>query len=248
MPSSSQVVNLSISVGILDTIAVAMRFAARWRSEAAFAANDWLIIASLIPLYGMIATSTLLVKLGGLGKPMASLSPAQLSTFLKSTRVIVNEGTGQSPYFSIHPGAMFGAGVAREWYISGNFNGLCTERVDRKDIKAVVNFVDVEYTAKNPTRKRIRYFRVLVKADYTWMSRSQLIRCLSAQTLKNGKLEAVINEQQDRASQRIEIHKERGIHPDTGKELTNDDLDKMPWFSKGAQKKGKEDMDLDIPE
>lgn len=59
MPSSSQVVNLSISVGIFDTIAVAMRFAARWRSEAAFAADDWLIIASLVPLYGMIVTSTL---------------------------------------------------------------------------------------------------------------------------------------------------------------------------------------------
>ncbi|KAL9611397.1 MAG: hypothetical protein Q9167_003938 [Letrouitia subvulpina] len=168
----------------------------------------------------------------------------------RGTRVIVNEGTKQSPYFSIHPGAMFGAGVAREWLTSGKFDSIHTSVLDRKHIQAVVNFVDVEHTAKFPTRKQIRYFRVLVNNTYTWLSRSQLIRCLGPQALKSGRMEAVIGTQQDQASRRIEIHKERGINPDTGKELTNEELDKMPWFSEEARKKGAEDMEfvLDLPE
>ena len=45
----------SIALGVINTAAVALRILARWRSNAVFAADDALIIASLIPFYAMIA-------------------------------------------------------------------------------------------------------------------------------------------------------------------------------------------------
>ena len=53
-PVGDQVVRTSISFGVIDTFAVALRLLARWRSNAAFAADDALTVASLIPLYAMI--------------------------------------------------------------------------------------------------------------------------------------------------------------------------------------------------
>lgn len=53
-PVGNGVVRTSIVFGVVDTVAVALRLVARWRSNAAFAADDALIIASLVPLYAMI--------------------------------------------------------------------------------------------------------------------------------------------------------------------------------------------------
>lgn len=44
----------SIAFGVVDAIAVSLRMLARWRSKAAFAADDALIVASLVPLFAMI--------------------------------------------------------------------------------------------------------------------------------------------------------------------------------------------------
>ena len=43
-----------IAVGVAVTIAVILRLVARWRSKATFAVDDWLIVASLVPTYGML--------------------------------------------------------------------------------------------------------------------------------------------------------------------------------------------------
>ena len=53
-PVGEHVIRTSIVFGVIDSVAVALRLLARWRSNAAFAADDVLIIASLIPLYAMI--------------------------------------------------------------------------------------------------------------------------------------------------------------------------------------------------
>lgn len=53
-PVGDHVVRTSIAFGVIDTVAVALRLLARWRSNAAFAADDALIIFSLVPLYVMI--------------------------------------------------------------------------------------------------------------------------------------------------------------------------------------------------
>ena len=48
---------VSIAVGVLASLAVAVRFLARWRSKAPFALDDWFLVGSLLPFYGMLAIS-----------------------------------------------------------------------------------------------------------------------------------------------------------------------------------------------
>lgn len=56
---AASVVRLGIAFGIIDTVAVLLRLLARWRSNAAFAADDWWIVWSLVPLYSMVAVGTM---------------------------------------------------------------------------------------------------------------------------------------------------------------------------------------------
>ena len=53
-PVGDLVIRVSIAFGVTDTIAVALRLLARTRSKASLGADDALITASLIPLYGMV--------------------------------------------------------------------------------------------------------------------------------------------------------------------------------------------------
>lgn len=53
-PRGEELIRSSAGVVVVVTIAVLLRILARWRSKAAFAADDWLIVASLIPTYGML--------------------------------------------------------------------------------------------------------------------------------------------------------------------------------------------------
>lgn len=87
-PVGDQVVRTSISFGVIDTFAVALRLLARSRSNAAFAADDALTVASLIPLYAMIVIGHFGVEAGGLGLSTAvnlelGHGPSRISTFLK---------------------------------------------------------------------------------------------------------------------------------------------------------------------
>ena len=53
-PVGNRVLHTCLAFGIVDTIAVALRILARRRSNAVLAADDALIIASLIPFYAMM--------------------------------------------------------------------------------------------------------------------------------------------------------------------------------------------------
>ena len=53
-PLGLHVERTSIAFGVVDAIAVSLRMLARWRSNASFAADDVLIVASLVPLFAMI--------------------------------------------------------------------------------------------------------------------------------------------------------------------------------------------------
>ena len=53
-PVGHSVVCTSLAFGVIDATAVALRLLTRRRSNAAFAADDALIVASLIPLFVMI--------------------------------------------------------------------------------------------------------------------------------------------------------------------------------------------------
>ncbi len=53
-PRGDAMLYACIAIGIAVTIAVTLRLVARWKSKAAFAVDDWLIVASLVPTYGML--------------------------------------------------------------------------------------------------------------------------------------------------------------------------------------------------
>lgn len=99
-PRGTFVVYFSVAVAVIDTLAFALRIVARFQVKAAFAADDWWIVGSLIPLYLMIGAGAartspyalqridpdsccLVTSAGGLGRSMHDLSAKELSTFLK---------------------------------------------------------------------------------------------------------------------------------------------------------------------
>lgn len=55
-PRGDAVVRVSIVLGVIDTLAVILRFMARRKSKAKIAADDWIIAASLLPAYAMIVS------------------------------------------------------------------------------------------------------------------------------------------------------------------------------------------------
>ncbi len=58
-PGRDQVVRVTVACGVLATVAVCLRFVARWRSNASFAADDWWMFGSLVPSYGMLAVGSI---------------------------------------------------------------------------------------------------------------------------------------------------------------------------------------------
>ena len=57
MAARTKLYYISAAVGIIDTVAVLLRFSARQKSKANFGVDDIFIASSLIPLYGMIVSS-----------------------------------------------------------------------------------------------------------------------------------------------------------------------------------------------
>ena len=53
-PRGVWVICVSVVLGVIDTLAVILRFIARRKSESGLAMDDWLIAMSLIPAYFMI--------------------------------------------------------------------------------------------------------------------------------------------------------------------------------------------------
>ena len=58
-PRGARAVNISIAMGLLATAAVSLRVLARSKSKAPLAVDDWIVVASLLPLSGMICSSIL---------------------------------------------------------------------------------------------------------------------------------------------------------------------------------------------
>ena len=58
-PGRDRVAQVTVACGVLATVAVVLRFVARWRSKASFAADDWWMVASLIPSYSMLAVGSI---------------------------------------------------------------------------------------------------------------------------------------------------------------------------------------------
>lgn len=58
-PGRDQVIHLTIACGILATLAVFLRFVARWRSKSNLGADDWWMLATLVPSYVMLAVGSI---------------------------------------------------------------------------------------------------------------------------------------------------------------------------------------------
>ena len=85
----------------LTTVAVALRFLARWRTKLAYGADDICIGLSIIPLWCLVVlavistctfcpfvlehdlTAIIVVQQGGLGLPSQFLTPSQANVFYK---------------------------------------------------------------------------------------------------------------------------------------------------------------------
>lgn len=58
-PRGDSVVRWTIVLGVIDTFAVILRFLMRKKSGTKIAADDWWIMASLVPVYCMIGSASL---------------------------------------------------------------------------------------------------------------------------------------------------------------------------------------------
>ncbi|KAG7009144.1 ubiquitin carboxyl-terminal hydrolase 2 [Physcia stellaris] len=83
-PFGAHAINNSVAMGVMATVAVALRLLARSKSKAALAIDDWLIVGSLLPLLAMVCSSVIMVKLGGLGRPIQSLDRSETTLVLKT--------------------------------------------------------------------------------------------------------------------------------------------------------------------
>ena len=54
----------TIAFGVIDTMAVALRLFSRKKTKMGIAVDDWMIVASLVPAYGMIVSSGFCWSLG----------------------------------------------------------------------------------------------------------------------------------------------------------------------------------------
>lgn len=53
-PRGVKVLGATVTLGVIDTVAVMLRLLARRKTCAGLGADDWLIMASLLPAYAMI--------------------------------------------------------------------------------------------------------------------------------------------------------------------------------------------------
>ncbi|MCJ1462047.1 hypothetical protein MMC07_000647 [Pseudocyphellaria aurata] len=74
-PRGNNVMHWTIVLGIIDTLAVALRFFVRKRSGTKIATDDWMIMASLVPAYW--------VTKGGAGKHQKDLTPSETTLLFK---------------------------------------------------------------------------------------------------------------------------------------------------------------------
>ena len=95
------VLRTNIACGVLETIAVILRLAAQWKNNRKFYKDDWWIVATLIPSYGMMVVGMLsksasytlsagmthyvVVTIGGGGRRGSTLTPSELVLFLKAS-------------------------------------------------------------------------------------------------------------------------------------------------------------------
>jgi len=153
------------------------------------------------------------------------------------SRVIVNRGTDVNPYFDIYPGADFGKGVAKEWLEEGIYESKDLPRnTAAKDMRIYgrvkvkkTNQQRINQTAR--TQSEIQYYLIEALGGHYQSTRSALsgMKGLSPAILR--RIDAQLDVQNEQLLAELDQCQENNEHPDTGEQLTNADIKKMPWLS-----------------
>lgn len=152
-----------------------------------------------------------------------------------ASRHILNVGTKRTPVYRCFPGATFGRGTGADWVMRFPLPQARDVR-DRKaiDMVAVGAMTMVETESKGRNHP-ITYFSVEWKGEeqMEWLTRSELMSVCG----KNYTAAAFKVLHQQWQSQRLflEDMKQKGLHPDTEKPLTDTDIADMPWLAPESQ-------------
>ncbi|KAL9041818.1 MAG: hypothetical protein Q9214_003976, partial [Letrouitia sp. 1 TL-2023] len=174
------------------------------------------------------------------------------------SRVIVNRGTEENPYFESYPGATFGKGVAKEWLEKGTYECMDLPKdVEGQKIKIDAR-VKVERTTQKlasktgRTNSQIQYYMCTVGEEKYISTRSALSRAKGVSAAKLKFHDAQLDRQGKQVLAELDECREKNEHPDTGEQLTDTDIEEMPWLSSDAiamtqeEDSGSKDEDEDI--
>ena len=153
------------------------------------------------------------------------------------SRVIVNRGTEQNPYFEIYPEAEFGKGVAKQWLENGTYE--CEDLL--KDTEArrmqIYGRVKVKRTSRKPenkaarTQSEIQYYLIKVGDEDYISTRSTLSGMKELSPTKLKRIDVQLNHQNEQLLTELDNCREQNEHPDTEEQLTKADIEEMPWLS-----------------
>lgn len=174
------------------------------------------------------------------------------------SRVIVNRGTEENPYFDIHPGAAFGKGVAKEWLEDGTYECEDLPKDTTAKQMTIYGRVKVERTTQKRvtktgrTNSQTQYYLIKVGAEEYVSTRSTLSGKKGLSPAKLQRIDAQLDRQNEQLLAELDQCREKNEHPDTGEQLTSADIEEMPWLSPDAivktqdEESGDEDEDEDV--
>lgn len=156
------------------------------------------------------------------------------------SRVIVNRGTEGNPYFDIYLGAEFGKKVAKEWLEDKTYE--CKNLP--KDTTAKQMIIYGRIKIKKNSRKRenisartqseIQYYLIKIRNENYISTRSALSGMKKFNPAKFKRIDAQLDRQNEQLFAELDQCREKNEHPDTGEQLANADIERMPWLSPDA--------------
>ena len=141
------------------------------------------------------------------------------------SRVIVNRGTPKNPFFEIYPGADFGKGIAKGWLESG---GSIKDLPTDTEAKHMTIYGHVKVRSGH----RAPQFYLIKVGDGDYIaSRSTLSKMKGLSPSKLKRIDGLLDEQNAQLRYELDLCREKNEHPDTGEQLTDADIEQMPWLS-----------------
>jgi len=146
-------------------------------------------------------------------------------------RAIVNVGTDNIPVYRILPGASFGRGTCNELYethAAKQTDGIKQRK--GSDVRLIKAIVEVETNLERRTREPITKFLVAWKSlgEDTWVLRSDMIGMCGREYEERTRV-GLLKDWHHNLEYLKEM-KHKGLHPETGKPLREDEKDITPWL------------------